>query len=72
MNSIAIVVFSVLGISFYAALAIALYSWLPRSLGAFGARHGRYAELGVDTRLDGTPPGKMTAIEVRALDAQTA
>ncbi len=71
MNFIAIL-FSLLGISLYAAMAVSLYSWLPGSLGAFGSRHGRYADLGVDQRQGGTPPGKVTANGIRGLGVQAA
>jgi hypothetical protein len=51
METIGLVIFTVLGMALIAGLSVALYAALPKSALDFTSRHGRYAALGTRVRL---------------------
>jgi hypothetical protein len=76
MQSIEIVIFTVLAMAAVAGLSVALYTALPKSVLACGARHGRFAGLiGARALRDGgqgTPAVKTEAAGYGARAGQSA
>ncbi len=57
MSTISLLILSFCGVIGYSLTAIRVYSSLPRTLGALGDQHGRYARLGRDLPFGDTPSG---------------
>jgi hypothetical protein len=75
MQTIGLVMFTVIGVALYAALSMALYMGLPRFAFECGSRHGRYAALGPrDREVDNTPTGsaRLTGLGAPELLGQAA
>jgi hypothetical protein len=75
MQTIGLVIFTVIGVALYAGLSMALYMGLPRFAFECGSRHGRYAALGTrDRGADNTPTGsaRMTGLDDLAVLGQAA
>ena len=75
MQTIGLVMFTVIGVALYAGLSMALYMGLPQFAFECGSRHGRYAALGTrDPEVNNTPTGsaRMTGLAAPALLGQAA
>jgi hypothetical protein len=72
MHTIALVIFTVIGVALYAGLSMSLYMGVPRFAMECGSRHGRFAALGTRDRENRRPTGRTRMTGVGALRLQSA
>ena len=72
MQTIGVVILTVIGMALYAGVSVMLYMALPRSVLDCSAHHGRFAGFQSPERADPGSSGKTSVTRFEVLQGQTA
>jgi len=72
MQTIGLVILTVVGMVLYSGISMTLYMALPRSVLDCSAEHGRFAGFGSPERADQTSSGKTSVTSFEVLQGQSA